>query len=55
MKIKVTEKIADKETIKYLIGSKCDLTAQRAIKAETALVKLKYLIKIRKKSKNKIL
>ena len=40
LKIQENEKIADTETIKYLIGSKCDLTSQRAVKAETALVKI---------------
>ena len=35
---KDVDKNGDKETVKLLVGSKCDLNAQRVVKTETATV-----------------
>jgi len=36
--LKYVEKNGDKETVRLLVGSKCDLSAQRVVKTETASV-----------------
>ena len=36
--LKDVDKNGDKETVKFLVGSKCDLSAQRVVKTDTAAV-----------------